>query len=123
MGNLAGKGKRPILPTGRFGWTATQLSNCAAGFKRFTTDQLQSEVVMQYEVKALRGNEGLLVLLLEAADANDAEVQAKAQGYTVLTTRAKQRWSSLRQRNTRFPLVLFSQELVALLKAGLPLIE
>lgn len=78
---------------------------------------------MQYEVKALRGNEGLRVLLLEAADANDAEVQANAQGYTVLATRAKQRWSSLRQRNTRFPLVLFSQELVALLKAGLPLIE
>lgn len=78
---------------------------------------------MQYEVKALRGSEGLLVLLLEAADASDAEIQARAQGYTVLATKAKQRWSSLRRRKTRFPLVLFSQELVALLEAGLPLIE
>lgn len=78
---------------------------------------------MHYEVKALRGNEGLMVLLLEAADANDAEVQAKAQGYTVLATRTKQQWSSLRRRKTRFPLVLFSQELMALLEAGLPLIE
>jgi len=78
---------------------------------------------MQYEVKALRGNEGLLLLLLEAADANDAAVQAQAQGYTVLATRAKQRWSALLRRKSRFPLVLFSQELLALLEAGLPLIE
>ena len=78
---------------------------------------------MQYEVKALRGSEGLMMLSLDAADANDAEVQAKAQGYTVLAIRAKQRWSSLWQRKARFPLVLFSQELVALLEAGLPLIE
>lgn len=78
---------------------------------------------MQYEVKALRGNEGMMVLLLEAVDANDAAVQAKAQGYTVLATKAKQRWSSLRLRKSGFPLVLFSQELVALLEAGLSLIE
>lgn len=78
---------------------------------------------MQYEIKALRGNEGLMVLSLEAADANDAELQAKAQGYTVLATRAKQHLPLLRRRQARFPLVLFSQELVALLEAGLPLIE
>ena len=79
---------------------------------------------MQYEVKALRGNEGLIMLLLEATDANDAEVQAKAQGYTVIATRAKQHWSQLNlKRKGKFPLVLFSQELVALLQAGLSLIE
>ncbi|MEK7153064.1 MAG: type II secretion system F family protein, partial [Patescibacteria group bacterium] len=79
---------------------------------------------MQYEVKALRGNEGLIMLLLEATDANDAEVQAKAQGYTVIATRAKQHWSQLNpKRNGKFPLVLFSQELVGLLQAGLSLIE
>lgn len=79
---------------------------------------------MQFEVKALRGNEGLTMLLLEAADANDAEAQAKAQGYTVIATRAKQRWSQLNlKRKGKFPLVLFSQELVALLQAGLSLVE
>src|SRR3989338_9901619 len=85
--------------------------------------RIHNEVSMQYEVKALRGNEGLMMLSLEAADAIDAGIQAKALGYTVLATKAKQRWPSLLRRRARFPLVLFSQELVALLKAGLPLIE
>ncbi len=81
-------------------------------------------VVMQYEVKVLRGNEGITSLLLEAMDANEAEAQAKAQGYSVIATRSKQHWSPLGLgRKNKFPLVLFSQELVALLQAGLPLIE
>lgn len=79
---------------------------------------------MQYEVKVLRGNEGITSLLLEAMDAKEAEAQAKAQGYSVIATKAKQHWSPLKlSRKTRFPLVLFSQELVALLLAGLSLIE
>lgn len=78
---------------------------------------------MQYEIRALRGDEGLILLSLEAVDAIDAEAQAKAQGYTVLATRTKQRLSTLLRRNARFPLVLFSQELVALLEAGLSLVE
>lgn len=78
---------------------------------------------MQYEVRALRGDGGLVVLPLDAADANDAGIQARAMGYTVLAARARQRWPLLRRRSARFPLVLFSQELVALLEAGLPLIE
>ena len=79
---------------------------------------------MQYEVKVLRGNEGITSLLLEANDANEAETQAKAQGYSVIATRAKQHWAPLSLgRKNKFPLVLFSQELVALLQAGLPLIE
>jgi general secretion pathway protein F len=79
---------------------------------------------MQYVVKALRGNEGLTELLLEAADAGDAEVQAKAQGYSVIAVKARQQWAALLHLNkSGFPLVLFSQELVALLDAGLPLLE
>ncbi len=79
---------------------------------------------MQYEVKVLRGNEGLMAITLEAADAGDAEAQAKAQGYTVIAARAKQRWSSGQPwHKSAFPLVLFSQELVALLGAGLSLVE
>lgn len=79
---------------------------------------------MEYEVKVLRGNEGLSSLLLEAMDAHDAEAQAKAQGYSIIASYAKQVWSPLNlSRKTKFPLVLFSQELVALLSAGLSLIE
>jgi general secretion pathway protein F len=78
---------------------------------------------MQYEVKVLRGNEGLMAILLEAADAIDAEAQAKAQGYIVIAARLKQRWLPLGWQQSGFPLVLFSQELVALLEAGLSLVE
>lgn len=79
---------------------------------------------MQYMVKALRGNEGLTEFPLEAADASDAEIQAKAQGYSVIAVKARQQWADLLQWNkSGFPLALFSQELVALLDAGLPLLE
>lgn len=79
---------------------------------------------MQYDVRVLRGNEGLTAILLEAADAVDAAAQARAQGYTVISARVKQGWMPLQQwRKPGFPLVLFSQELVALLEAGLPLVE
>lgn len=79
---------------------------------------------MQYEVKVLRGNEGLMSILLEAVDALDAEAQAKAQGYIVIASRLRQRWLPLlRWQKSGFPLVLFSQELVALLEAGLSLVE
>jgi general secretion pathway protein F len=79
---------------------------------------------MRYEVKALRGNGGLTALVLEAADASDATAQAVAEGYTVIAIKAKQSlivWN--KPRKTKFPLVLFSQELLALLDAGLALVE
>ena len=79
---------------------------------------------MQYELRVLRGNEGMTSLLLEAADTREAEVLAKARGYSVISLSAKKQWSPLNLvRKTRFPLVMFSQELVALLQAGLSLIE
>jgi general secretion pathway protein F len=79
---------------------------------------------MRYEVKALRGEQNLTALLLDAADADDAAGQALAQGYTVIAVRAKAVWPAWsRQRKGRFPLVLFSQELLALLQAGLALVE
>jgi general secretion pathway protein F len=79
---------------------------------------------MQYELKVLRGNEGITSLLLEAADAGEAEAQARARGYSVISLKAMQQWKLLHlARKSRFPLVMFSQELVALLQAGLSLIE
>ncbi len=79
---------------------------------------------MQYEVKVLRANEGLTSLLLEAVNLNEAEAQARAQGYSVISAKAKKIWSPFGfASKNKFPLILFSQELVALLQAGLPLIE
>ncbi|MBS4095533.1 MAG: type II secretion system F family protein [Sulfuricella sp.] len=79
---------------------------------------------MRYEVKAIRGGEGVTALVLDAVDAADAAGQAKAQGYAVIAVHAKQAWAGWRKtRNTRFPLVLFSQELLALLEAGLALVD
>ncbi|MFZ5530322.1 MAG: type II secretion system F family protein [Pseudomonadota bacterium] len=82
---------------------------------------------MQYEVKALRGSEGMTALALDAIDYNDAASQAKAQGYTVVAVRARRSWALChlpwKRRMSGFQLVLFSQELLALLGAGLTLVE
>jgi general secretion pathway protein F len=57
---------------------------------------------------------------LEAADGAAALSEIKARGYTVLDVRTA-RFAPL--RGERFPLLLFSQELTALLDAGLGLLE
>ncbi len=79
---------------------------------------------MQFELKALRGNEGIATLTLDAIDAVEAVAQAELRGYSVISAKVKQQWSikSLVRKN-KFPLVLFSQELIALLESGLSLIE
>jgi len=74
---------------------------------------------MQFTVKAV-GAEGLVSLSLEAPDPADARRQAAKRGYAVLKVRAR-RVSVLGAR--RFPLVLFTQELLALLNAGLGVVE
>lgn len=79
---------------------------------------------MQFEVKALRGKEGVSSLLLEAANASDAVRLAQSQGYAVLSARPKNTLAEwLARRGSSFPLLLFSQEVLALLDAGLPLVE
>jgi general secretion pathway protein F len=79
---------------------------------------------MRYEIKAMRGREGLAILSVDASDADDATAQTAAQGYTVISIKARQSWHRWhKQRKTQFPLVLFSQELLALLQAGLSLVE
>lgn len=79
---------------------------------------------MQFEVKALRGREGVSSLLLEAASASDAARLAQSQGYSVLSARPRNTLAEwLARRSSSFPLLLFSQEVLALLDAGLPLVE
>ncbi len=78
---------------------------------------------MLFEIHAL-GPAGRKVLMLEATGAGEAAEQARGQGYQVLTvvsrTGMAARWQT---RRTRFPLVLFSRELMALLSSGLALTE
>jgi general secretion pathway protein F len=79
---------------------------------------------MQFEIRALRGAEGLVTVALEAPDEVSALEQARAQGLAVLSARPRRALPSLASPfSARFPLLLFSQELVALLSAGLSLPE
>lgn len=80
---------------------------------------------MQFEIKALRSGEGVCVLSVAANNESDAESLAKSQGYTVLSIKGSGIFALPRFRKSSnwFPLVLFSQELLALLDAGLGLVE
>ena len=78
---------------------------------------------MRFSVKGMRAGEGLTALSFDAANEIDATRQAELQGYTVLAVSAPSRLTQFSRGSARFPLVLFSQELLALLDAGLPLVE
>ncbi len=79
---------------------------------------------MKYEIRALKGAEGLVTLALEAPDETSALEQARAQGLAVLSARPQRALPAFTSPfAARFPLLLFSQELVALLSAGLSLPE
>lgn len=77
---------------------------------------------MKYDLKVVRGQD-ISWLGLDAHDRMEAELQATAQGYTVLAVRGANDWSSIFKRKTKFNLILFSQELLALLDSGLSLME
>jgi general secretion pathway protein F len=79
---------------------------------------------MHFQIRALREPEGPVSLTLEAADRGEAERQAHALGYLVLAVRSRRSLSDWwGGKRTRFALALFSQELIALLQAGLTLVE
>lgn len=78
---------------------------------------------MLFEIRAL-GVDQRVNLRLEAADPVDAADQARLQGLTVLDVRPAGRFGFLSfSRRVRFPLGLFSRELLALLNSGLSLVE
>lgn len=77
---------------------------------------------MRYEVTAMRGAEGVVALTLDAADDGDVSAKMRAQGYTLLSATPKKSFRLLSAKGT-FPLVLFNQELLSLLTAGLTLLE
>jgi general secretion pathway protein F len=77
---------------------------------------------MRFAVKALQAGGAVVNIGIDALDADDAAAQARAGGYRILTLRAQRGWRRARSE-PRLPLVLFCQELLALLEAGLALVE
>src|SRR6266571_8627273 len=79
---------------------------------------------MRFELKAVSPDGRVESLDLHGLDQASAIQQAESRGYTVLGVRARAGFAApWRGGQARFPLVLFSQELLVLLKAGLPLVE
>ena len=75
---------------------------------------------MRFELRAITHDGRLESVDCQALDAQSARAQAESRGYTVLEVRARR---SLVARSSRFPVQLFSQELLVLLAAGLTLVE
>jgi len=79
---------------------------------------------MRFELKAVSPDGRVESLDLHGLDQASAVQQAESRGYTVLAVRARGGFGApWRGAHARFPLVLFSQELLVLLRAGLPLVE
>ena len=79
---------------------------------------------MRFQIKAVRKPAVIVEALLDAPSQADAILMARAQGMRVLSITAQQDWFAAHRRQAQaFPLLLFAQELVTLLRAGLPLID
>jgi general secretion pathway protein F len=76
---------------------------------------------MQFRAKALDSDRGVLICPVTAADETDARRQLGERGLQVITLTASRSWRQ--SKKARIPLVNFTQELVALLDAGLSLTE
>src|SRR2546428_1495770 len=79
---------------------------------------------MRFELKAVSPDGPVGTRDPHGLDQASAAQQAGRRGYTVLGVRARAGFGApWRGAHGRFPLVLFSQELLVLLRAGLPLVE
>ncbi len=84
---------------------------------------------MQFEVLALSNDNQVSRLTLDARDEADARKQLAGQGLFVASVKPQSSaalggaWLGLASQRPRFSLVLFSQELLALLNAGLSIVE
>jgi len=79
---------------------------------------------LRFELRAITQEGRVESLDLHALDEASAREQAASRGYTVLTIRERSNLLSLwRKRSDHFPVLLFSQELLVLLNAGLSLVE
>lgn len=77
---------------------------------------------MQFDVTAYRESEGVIELTINASEIGEATRQAEGQGYRVISLH--RRWQLKPPSFTkRFSVQQFSQELLALVEAGLSLVE
>jgi general secretion pathway protein F len=76
---------------------------------------------MQFRAKVMSSSHAVAVRAVEASDEEDARWQLGRQGLQVIALSSARTWR--RRQTGRIPLVTFSQELVALLEAGLTLVE
>jgi general secretion pathway protein F len=77
---------------------------------------------VRFRIKAMSGGQDVLSYVLDAADEVDARRQVAGAGLAFISL-ARERSFAFGRGATRIPLVTFSQELVALLDAGLSLVE
>ncbi|MGB8328460.1 MAG: type II secretion system F family protein [Steroidobacteraceae bacterium] len=77
---------------------------------------------MRFRVKAMSSAQDVLSYVLDAVDELDARRQVAGAGLAFISI-ARDRRVNFGNRSSRVPLVTFSQELVALLDAGLSLVE
>ena len=79
---------------------------------------------MRFQLRAISAGGQIESLECQALDETSARAQVEDRGYTVLTIAARRDLAALwAPRGARFPLGLFSQELLVLAEAGLPLVE
>lgn len=78
---------------------------------------------MRYLVKAIKGSNDLLTLEVESPDEFGIGTHAELQGCTILSIKPLQFSLRRSRRKHKFPVLLFSRELLALLSAGLSLTE
>lgn len=77
---------------------------------------------MRFEFKGITPDGQIKRLQLQALDEASARDQASGMGYAVLISRRADLSSLWKYSRERFPVLLFSQELLVLLNAGLPLV-
>jgi len=77
---------------------------------------------MDFQIKAVRGRE-IVLLNISAAHSDEANALAKARGYSPIGSKTTKSSSLINRESKKFPLALFSQELLALLEAGINLVE
>jgi general secretion pathway protein F len=78
---------------------------------------------MRFQVKGVRGVSDITVLQIDAASESEARAAVTVQGYEVLSIRSASAFSVPWSREAPFPVTRFTQELIALLGAGLTLVE
>jgi general secretion pathway protein F len=78
---------------------------------------------MRFELKTIGPDGSVESLDFQALDRAGAVRQAESRGYTVLSVRSRSRMLESWRGGPRFPVALFSQELLVLLGSGLPLVD